>query len=456
MHPITCQSSFCYLLRMRQYHAACLAFFMHVGRRLFLFQASKLFSRTSSSKHSRPPCLAHRGDRCARPARFGSTSASHASRSTSPPVSEAPTEASLLSCSTNDLQYRCTQAGLDSSGRKADLVARLLNQSASSSSGSRSCSPPAPTRRLSEVMDESSLRQVIQTEVTACVAAAVQSLASLHLPTASATLSPNVTPHGSAPSSSTDLGPDLQLIAPTTTTTMAAALPTATVPARTVDRIIRSEYIDLSDLLPEALGLSPSAAPLQLQLGDRGAVVQVLPDSALHDCCWSRYVHDFATWMEAWTAYLFVVLSAAPSRAPELVAYQAIITDANRKFHPDGWLAYDRQFRSAASLNKTLRWDVVEPTLWQLTMTGTKRQPCFNCQLPHPQGARCPFRASARRQSGFTRATHKGREVCYNFNFMRCSNRQCPRTHVCLSCGGDHPRAKCPRDPQQQTTSKQS
>ena len=129
--------------------------------------------------------------------------------------------------------------------KQADLVARLLNQSASLSSGSRSRSPPAPTRRLSEVMDESSLRQVIQTEVTACVAAAVQNLPpSLHLPTASATLSPNVTPHGSAPSSSTDLGPDLQLIAPTTTTTMAAALPTATVPARTVDRIIRGEYID--------------------------------------------------------------------------------------------------------------------------------------------------------------------------------------------------------------------
>ena len=396
--------------------------------------------------------------RSVRPARSGSTSASHASRSTSPPVSEAPTEASLLSCSTYDLRYRCTQAGLDSSWRKADLVARLLNQSASSSSGSRSRSPPAPTRRLSEVMDESSLRQVIPTEVTACVAAAVQNLApSLHLPTASATLSPNVTPHGSAPSSSTDLGPDLQLIAPTTTTTMAATLPTATVPARAVDRIIRGEYIDLSDLLPEALGLSPSAAPLQLQLGDRGAVVQVLPDSATSSSRVKRHVHDFATWMEAWTAYLFVVLSAAPSSwAPELVAYQAIITDANRMFHPDGWLAYDRQFRSAASLNKTLRWDVVEPTLWQLTMTGTKRQPCFNCQLPHPQGARCPFRAGARQQSGFTRATHKGREVCYNFNFMRCSNRQCPRTHVCLSCGGDHPRAKCPRDPQRQTTSKQS
>ena len=456
---------------MRQHHAACLAFFMHVGRRLFLFQAEDCFSFKLASffqviqsldffKQALSSAMPRGSRRSVRPARSGSTSASHASRSTSPPVSdsEAPTEASLLSCSTYDLWYRCTQAGLDSSGRKADLVARLLNQSASSlSSGSRSRSPPAPTRRLSEVMDESSLRQVIQTEVTACVAAAVQNLApSLHLPTASATLSPNVTPHGSAPSSSTDLVPDLQLIAPTTTTTIAAALPTATVPARTVDRISRGEYIDLSDLLPEALGLSPSAAPLQLQLGDRGAVVQVLPDSATSSSRAKRHVHDFATWMEAWTAYLFVVLSAAPSRAPELVAYQAIITDANRKFHPDGWLAYDRQFRSAASLNKTLRWDVVEPTLWQLTMTGTKRQPCFNCQLPHPQGARCPFRASARQQSGFTRATHKGREVCYNFNFMRCSNRQCPRTHVCLSCGGDHPRAKCPRDPQRQTTSKQS
>ena len=231
-----------------------------------------------------------------------------------------------------------------------------------------------------------------------------------------------MTPHGSTPSSSTDLSPDLQLIAPTTTTTVADALSTAPVPARTAESIIRGEFIDLSDLLPEGLGLSPSAAPLQLQLGDRGAVVQMLPDSATSSNRVKRHVHDFAAWMEAWTAYLFVVLSAAPSRAPALVAYQAIITDTNRKFHPDGWLAYDCLFRSAASLNKTLRWDVVEPTL---------RQPCINCQLHQPTAPWRQRRSRHLHQIG----DKPGAEPYASFTLFShdlCSPEFCV---VCRTCG---------------------
>ena len=36
------------------------------------------------------------------------------------------------------------------------------------------------------------------------------------------------------------------------------ALPTSTVPARVTDRILRGEFINFNDLLPEALGAAPS------------------------------------------------------------------------------------------------------------------------------------------------------------------------------------------------------
>ena len=59
-----------------------------------------------------------------------------------------------------------------------------------------------------------------------------------------------------------------------------------------------------------------------------------------------------STWLEAWTAYVNILLGAAPHRA-ELLRYQSIIIDANRKFFPDAWLAYDRQFRNACACDPT-------------------------------------------------------------------------------------------------------
>ena len=42
-----------------------------------------------------------------------------------------------------------------------------------------------------------------------------------------------------------------------------------------------------------------------------------------------RRVHDLSTWLETWTAYVNILLGAAPHRTNELLGYQAIIIDAN-------------------------------------------------------------------------------------------------------------------------------
>ena len=369
------------------------------------------------------------------------------SRSTlpsAPPASDEITEASLRALSVYDLRHRCTNAGLDNSGRKADLVARLLeHHNVVSSQPGPSTSGQPPLQRNNEDQSrllDHTLRDTIRSEVTACVTAAVQNL----LPSSSSTI---------------DLTGNAGLLRPTHgqigSRSTSVSLPTASVPSRTADRILRGEYIDVNDLLPEALGLAQHpAGQLRLQIGDHGAVL--LADQGTSSTRVKRHVHDFSTWMEAWTTYLYVLVSSAPERAPELLAYQAIITDANQKFRSDGWLAYDSQFRAAASNNRGLRWDVVDPTLWQLTITGTKRSSCFNCHLPHPQGAHCPFRPGSRQSSGFAARSTASQEICHNYNFRTCFARQCHRAHTCLSCGGKHPRSKCSRDPQRSATPQQS
>ena len=113
------------------------------------------------------------------------------SRSTlpsAPPASDEITEASLRALSVYDLRHRCTNAGLDNSGRKADLVACLLeHHNVVSSQPGPSTSGQPPLQRNNEDQSrllDHTLRDTIRSEVTACVTAAVQNL----LPSSSSTI----------------------------------------------------------------------------------------------------------------------------------------------------------------------------------------------------------------------------------------------------------------------------
>ena len=112
------------------------------------------------------------------------------SRSTQPSAplaSDEITEASLRALSVYDLRHRCTNAGLDNSGRKADLVARLLEHHNVSSQPGPSTSGQPPLQRNNEDQSrllDHTLRDTIRSEVTACITAAVQNL----LPSSSSTI----------------------------------------------------------------------------------------------------------------------------------------------------------------------------------------------------------------------------------------------------------------------------
>ena len=220
-------------------------------------------------------------------------------------------------------------------------------------------------------------------------------------------------------------------------------LPTTTIPQRTRDRILSGEFLDLSELLVDPVGLAPnpSSTGVQMHLMD-GTPVRLTQEFSPKASTW-RHVCDLATWLEAWTVVLHTILQAAPERASELVGYQAIITEANRKFVPDGWLEYDRQFRRAAASNPARRWDVIDHNIWQLSTTGKARTPCFACSLVHPPsaGGQCPFRPSRATPFGGAHSSPSvgGHPICRNFNWARCQGG-CGRAHLCLQCQGRHPK----------------
>ena len=250
----------------------------------------------------------------------------------------------------------------------------------------------------------------------------------------SVTQSASVTVGPAAPSPSGVVGP--------------TQLPTSTVSKALQNKILTGEFVEFSELLPEVLGSSSGPQTgFQVQLLD-GTPLRFMDDST-PKAKTRRHICDLATWLEAWTVYVNVVVQSYPQRTHELLGYQAIIVEANRKFLPDAWLEYDRQFRSAAANDTARKWNVVEPNAWQLATSGRARPVCSKCSLTHPPSTsgNCPFRANRAEANSSNTSINApsvgGRPICRNFNWQRCQG-MCGRAHVCISCRGRHPHAECP------------
>ena len=65
---------------------------------------------------------------------------------------------------------------------------------------------------------------------------------------------------------------------------------------------------------------------------------------------------------------------------PDLLAYQALIIQAQLEYQGDSWLGYDRTFRLRAMSQPDLKWSSVDPTLWSLAFSGKgKVNRCRHC-----------------------------------------------------------------------------
>ena len=62
-----------------------------------------------------------------------------------------------------------------------------------------------------------------------------------------------------------------------------------------------------------------------------------------------KRITSFSAWLESWNIYLAIMVYHNPAKAPELIAYQAIITSASRQYPLHAWLNYDTQFHITAA-----------------------------------------------------------------------------------------------------------
>ena len=150
-------------------------------------------------------------------------------------------------------------------------------------------------------------------------------------------------------------------------------------PTKLGQRILRGEYVNLDELLPENLSKQPKEQICCQASADTHAPLTIsLPDTTAR-----RKIVDMFSWVQASTNYAATVLRWAPERAAELMGYQALISQAFQNFQNSAVLAYDREFRALISQSAGRRLDEVDTTPWAMKFTGQARSSSPRCMIHH-------------------------------------------------------------------------
>ena len=164
------------------------------------------------------------------------------------------------------------------------------------------------------------------------------------------------------------------------------------IPRRVAEQIKRNEYVDFAEL-PPAKGKGKRPAH-----GLEGQVVVVQAADLVR---LRRIISDLATWLQCYAIYAAVKGTLHPANIQELMAYQAVIARASRKFKWPSWIVYDQNFGQEAAGNPSQSWVKVEPSLYAQCFTGQEVQGegwCTTCQGVDHSTADCPFQPWKRPQ----------------------------------------------------------
>ena len=201
------------------------------------------------------------------------------------------------------------------------------------------------------------------------------------------------------------------------------------------DKILRGEYIDFCLLLPDSMYRSQAPA-LQLRYEDSSPGSQGSPLTLVRRK--KPVIDTFQKWLDAFTAYMLVIVAVHPTRALELIKYQQTISKAVTKFKGLAWLAYDEQFRRRAAYDLSKAWDKIDLELWTVTFSGLAKPHCSVCSSPYHQAEDCPNQDPSRKP-------RRQALVCFDFNKPSgCQRRSCCFPHNCRRCGSSsHAQFNC-------------
>ena len=215
---------------------------------------------------------------------------------------------------------------------------------------------------------------------------------------------------------------------------LSSALPP--IPAKVVDRISASSFVDLKELLPDNMALLQ-----RLQETSAGSQATAGGPSRM------REVRDPLTWAACFMG--FVAARADLPGTRDLLAYGQLILQLARQHGGGGWIAYDNQFRQQAAAGATSPWSELNLSLMAATVFAAGGeaparvcQLCFaadhtarDCALASLEvGRTTQGPPSGARASPHPRPYRAQDEICRRFNRGTCSASSCRFEHICASC----------------------
>lgn len=262
-------------------------------------------------------------------------------------------EREICGLSVYELRYFCVQADLNSFGTRAILIICLLGQ-AITATLENSPSPPTPPTNLGARYEAPfSWSLVLRRDPRArrCPSAmpAGECICSRH------------TPSRSISQPATDKRPFIAGLD-------GMYVMTLPIPQHVWNWILWGEYIDFDEILPEALG-SAYSNTVQIQLS-RGSdsTVRFVFGNRPHDQV-KPHTHDLVTWLEVLDSISPHYLDCSSVPHQQVAHLPGHHCGGKQKILSQR-LTGLCQFHTAVANNQSLQWDSVEPTIWQLTMTG--------------------------------------------------------------------------------------
>ena len=193
------------------------------------------------------------------------------------------------------------------------------------------------------------------------------------------------------------------------------------IPSHLVQAIRELKFVDLHDLLPEALRESQFSKTRESK-DEKDKKKKFIINTPLD-------------WAVAFATYTRVAVHCKPERAFELAAYASIVLSLARDVKGTAWSRYDLVFHQAAAGNHQLPWHRREPDIW---LTAAMEASA----LPSTRPASHLDQPLAQRSS----------QICKRWNRGSCTYPLCKYRHVCFGCGeSTHVTRDCPERAAQPT-----
>ena len=149
------------------------------------------------------------------------------------------------------------------------------------------------------------------------------------------------------------------------------------VPEKLTQNIIRLEFIEMRDLMPETW--------LMEEEDSRKNTLSFPQERAAP-------VMDILQWLQCFAAMVGVLSRVYPTMVLEFMSYQTTIIKCARDFHGPAWAQYDRAYRHQMAQMKDLRWSRLNPMLYSLCFAGKAKclVVCAHCLSDSHATDQCP------------------------------------------------------------------